>query len=311
MLPGSSILVTSCKTQHVFDPQHCLLRSLSTPLYSLSFITISFKVVADQPKLISGEWGWSTCVDKSGTPITCIGGAFTGNNTLNDQAKFLARQWLINALAGIPISIFYDLFDDGTNTSLGENNFGTMYNQYNNESVPHVPKPSFVAAATLQRYLGDFEFSGRLNATSTTSSKCSPSHKPDGVVDEYSYVLQFGSDRFAVWKTNGTLGCMAGDRFKVDCGFFGITQGQCEARGCCFELPYRSGPQCSFKRPLETKGTVTFTLPSTLHSATGTAPCFDIITFLGHSVGRVCATANGSVCLPSSDEPNLLVTTRS
>ncbi len=41
---------------------------------------------ATAPVVISGEWGWSTCLNGS-VPSACIGGAATGNSTYEDQAK--------------------------------------------------------------------------------------------------------------------------------------------------------------------------------------------------------------------------------
>ena len=48
------------------------------------------------------------CLDEHGSPVPCIGGA-TGGSTVSiaQQGAFLARQWLVNAMESIPISIWY------------------------------------------------------------------------------------------------------------------------------------------------------------------------------------------------------------
>jgi hypothetical protein len=38
--------------------------------------------------------------------------------------------------------------------------------------------------------------------------------------------------------------CSAYSANKTDCGHFGISQSACEKRGCCFDVPHVSGPQC-------------------------------------------------------------------
>jgi hypothetical protein len=55
---------------------------------------------------------------------------------------------------GVPISIFYDFMDDGPDPMQGEDNFGTLLQPYINDTVGHMPKPAFIAAATLQQLVG-------------------------------------------------------------------------------------------------------------------------------------------------------------
>jgi hypothetical protein len=55
-----------------------------------------------------GEWGWATCSTLKGVPVNCKGGTDPDVVSEADQAMFLARQWLVNALERIPISIYYD-----------------------------------------------------------------------------------------------------------------------------------------------------------------------------------------------------------
>ena len=65
--------------------------------------------------LISGEWGWSTC-DPSEYKVGEIKNCPLGNSAASESgaAKFLARQWLVNAYAGVIISVYYDFLDDCT-----------------------------------------------------------------------------------------------------------------------------------------------------------------------------------------------------
>ena len=136
---------------------------------------------------ISGEWGWSTCGDGV-HPSLCDGGASPDASTLRDQAMYLARSWLTNTARNISISIFYDFENGGTNTTLGENNFGVAscsggpargcccsYKSgagrvcrvcanatASQKSSAWVPKPSHTAAKTLQSMFGTREYLGSL-----------------------------------------------------------------------------------------------------------------------------------------------------
>ncbi len=88
--------------------------------------------------LISGEWGYST-VDFSP----------------EEQGSYLARQWLTNLSLDIPISIWYDWHDDGTDPKEREHHFGTVTHDY-------TPKPAYTAMCTLISQLRGFKTVGRL-----------------------------------------------------------------------------------------------------------------------------------------------------
>jgi hypothetical protein len=90
--------------------------------------------------ILSGEWGWSTGWKKM-TPEL--------------QADYLARQWLINQWQHVPISIYYDWHDDGTNPKDPEHHFGIVDNAYQ-------PKPAYRAAKTFTMQLNGFSFDRRL-----------------------------------------------------------------------------------------------------------------------------------------------------
>jgi hypothetical protein len=90
--------------------------------------------------IVSGEWGWSTAWKKMTPEI---------------QADYLARQWLINQMQHIPISIYYDWHDDGTNPKDAEHHFGIVDWAYQ-------PKPAYQAAKTFTAKLHGFTFTHRL-----------------------------------------------------------------------------------------------------------------------------------------------------
>jgi len=101
-----------------------------------------------QVPIISGEWGYSS--------------AWNGMDP-DKQGKMLARQWLTNIACGVPLSIWYDWHDDGLDPKEPEHHFGTVLNPYKPDTTPvYDPKPAYLAAQALTRYLNGFRFSKRL-----------------------------------------------------------------------------------------------------------------------------------------------------
>ena len=100
--------------------------SVSNDFKNLRNLISSFNLTLP---IFSGEWGYPTCKDP------CVPGGFSGMNE-DIQAKYLARQWMINAMNGIGISIWYDFKDDGTNETMREETFGTVGYQYFNSTLP-------------------------------------------------------------------------------------------------------------------------------------------------------------------------------
>ena len=156
------------------------------------------------PPIVQGEWGWSTCVPPCDSP---------SGVSEDIQARYSARQWLVNELMGVPISILYDYLDDcsdnnytsclldnapGGDAHVLQDRYGMVRFAYHNSSIPHVVKPAYTAAATLQGFLGGerFESPWRLQATVA-----------DGGASADDYVLAFqpkqGMDslgiRYAFW----------------------------------------------------------------------------------------------------------------
>ncbi|HEY2588549.1 MAG TPA: cellulase family glycosylhydrolase, partial [Tepidisphaeraceae bacterium] len=126
-----------------------------------------------QIPIISGEWGYSAGWKKFDEAR---------------QAKYLPRGLLTNVASGLPISIWYDWHDDGTNASDGEHHFGTVHYEYHKgrEEV-YDPKPAYVAMKTMADALRGSTFEKRLDVGSNAD-----------------WVLAFKADdgeRFAVWTT--------------------------------------------------------------------------------------------------------------
>ena len=95
--------------------------------------------------VLSGEWGYAT--HDKGVP-------------LDKQAAFMVRQQLANLLAGVPLSIWYDWKNDGTDATYNEHNFGIVDHQLK-------PKPAYAAAQTMTRELAGCRIARRLSAAGT------------------------------------------------------------------------------------------------------------------------------------------------
>jgi polysaccharide biosynthesis protein PslG len=99
--------------------------------------------------ILSGEWGYA------------VGAQARGGWRAYDaerQGKMLARQWLVNLSAGVPLSIWYDWHDDGTNPAEPEHHFGTVENEYHADRTPvYQPKPAYIAAQTLTKTLSGYQ----------------------------------------------------------------------------------------------------------------------------------------------------------
>jgi hypothetical protein len=95
----------------------------------------------DRIPILSGEWGYST---------------HKGGVSLETQAAFAARQQLSNLLNGVPLSIWYDWKNDGSDPNENEHNFGTV--------LPDLQlKPAYVAIQTLTRKLSGYRIARRIS----------------------------------------------------------------------------------------------------------------------------------------------------
>ena len=120
------------------------------------------------PPIISGEWGYATCFTDDGDPAPCVGGA-TGGNTVSrtQQGAFLARQWLVNAMEEVPLSIWYD-WSDGNDCTVTRGTSDDCCGVFSNgtsadDQAAHGPaKPAYRAAVQMQRLIARRPFVQRL-----------------------------------------------------------------------------------------------------------------------------------------------------
>lgn len=114
--------------------------------------------------ILSGEWGYATI--KRGLP-------------LQDQADYAVRMQLSNLMYGIPLSIWYDWKNDGTDWNNHEHNFGIV-------STELEPKPAYEALKTMTAQLAGYRLVQRLDIGSS-----------------YDYALLFvnaqGHGKLVVW----------------------------------------------------------------------------------------------------------------
>jgi hypothetical protein len=90
--------------------------------------------------ILSGEWGYPS--NRKGV-------------SLDTQAAYAVRQQLSNLLLGVPLSIWYDWKNDGTDPDDGEQNFGTV--------TPDLkPKPAFDALRDMTSQLSGYSIQERL-----------------------------------------------------------------------------------------------------------------------------------------------------
>jgi len=94
--------------------------------------------------VISGEWGYSN--------VNWNKAALSDET----QAQYLVRMFLINLSQGIPVSIWYDWKNDGTNPEEREHNFGTVCHDLK-------PKAAYHAAKVLTATLGGYRVEKRLD----------------------------------------------------------------------------------------------------------------------------------------------------
>jgi hypothetical protein len=124
--------------------------------------------------ILSSEWGYHA---------VAVGEAQQGN--------LLSRQWLTNLSNDIPISIWYDWHNDGTDPSNPEHNYGTVaYPYYPSRDPVYDPKPAYQAATNLTTLLAGQTYQDRLGL---------------GRSDDYALAFTDGaSTRFVAWTTSST-----------------------------------------------------------------------------------------------------------
>jgi hypothetical protein len=124
--------------------------------------------------IISGEWGYSA--------------AWRGMSEEKQSALF-AREMLTNVANEIPMSIWYDWRDDGSDPKDPEHHFGLVGNTYQTgRDQVYEPKPAYHAAKTLSEFFNGYVFEQRLAV---------------GGADDYVLVFSKGGDRrVAAWTTS-------------------------------------------------------------------------------------------------------------
>src|SRR5262249_8960505 len=92
------------------------------------------------PALVSSEWGYSSVA---------------GVLSLDRQAELVVRAYLLNVMAGIPLSVIYDWQDDGPTPSDKEANFGLI-------DFSGKPKPAFHLISQIANELAGLHYQGRV-----------------------------------------------------------------------------------------------------------------------------------------------------
>ena len=92
--------------------------------------------------IVCSEWGYSSQI---------------GGLTAQRQGDYLARSYLVNLSQGVPLTIWYDWKNDGTNIYDAEQNFGTV-------TADLVPKPAYTEMQLLTESLGGEHFVCRLTS---------------------------------------------------------------------------------------------------------------------------------------------------
>ena len=161
-------------------------------------------IIGRDTALVSGEWGWATCTSPSGAPANCVGGTMPDVVSEADQAMYLARQWLGNAMGRIPMSIYYEWMNDDTDRSQCESNWGLRL--ANNGA----PKPAYHAAVAVQNLVGRRAFVSQLEGRGDPAMEYILAFGPngDGPPPVTAAGLEAGdAEVFAVWSLS-TVGGM-------------------------------------------------------------------------------------------------------
>ncbi|MDH7601001.1 MAG: cellulase family glycosylhydrolase [Armatimonadota bacterium] len=147
-------------------PYGCSIPEDAERYYSaMRQIIVQYKPADRDIPIVSGEWGYSS----------------VGGFSVERQAQYLVRMFIVNLINDVRLSIWYDWRDDGPDPNEREHHFGTVY-------LDGRPKPAYVAMQTLARELAGYTFAARLPLGS----------------DERDYLVLFkkGDDcRLAAWTT--------------------------------------------------------------------------------------------------------------
>ena len=126
--------------------------------------------------IISGEWGYSS--------------AWRGMSE-DKQGALFAREMLTNVANEIPMSIWYDWREDGSDPNEPEHHFGLVRNAYQaGRDQVYEPRPAYRAAKTFTEFFAGYVFQQRLAV---------------GGADDYVLLFARGGDRrVAAWTTSSS-----------------------------------------------------------------------------------------------------------
>jgi hypothetical protein len=100
--------------------------------------------------IISGEWGYSSAWPGMGKDEAA---------RIEQQGKYLPREFLTNIANDVALSIWYDWHEDGTDPKEGEHHFGIVGHEYHPGRDPvYDPKPAYTAMKVLNTQLGGYRF---------------------------------------------------------------------------------------------------------------------------------------------------------
>ncbi|MGQ9454316.1 MAG: cellulase family glycosylhydrolase [Armatimonadota bacterium] len=102
-------------------------------------IIAEYKPAGKNIPVVSGEWGYSA----------------VGGFSVDRQAEYLTRMFLVNLMNDIRLSIWYDWRDDGPDPEEREHHFGTVY-------LDLREKPAYFAMQTLARELDGYSYASRI-----------------------------------------------------------------------------------------------------------------------------------------------------
>jgi hypothetical protein len=125
--------------------------------------------------------------------VRCLGAWFSGGHRdESGQAAMVARQILVDALAGVAMTFIYDYKDDGADPAVSEMNFGVT-------RPDNSPKPAFAAAAAARAVLSKSSTVDRLPVSAA------------GDVFALQFADQAGTTTaIAVWNATGGCGARNG-----------------------------------------------------------------------------------------------------
>ena len=180
----------------------------------------------------------------------------------------------------------YDWHDDSDVADSEEGNFGTTLHAYYNASMPYIPKPSFVTAATLAAYVSPSAYQGAIHSTNNNSSTV------------YALSFQSTSEQcqhtYVAWALGGDPVCSQPIIERRDCGYVAISEAVCRFQGCCFDL---DSLQCFYPA-----------VPVAAIIETSCAnTCFQAVSYLNQTSAAGCSDDRGRLQVQLDDAPVIFV----